>query len=483
MSSNTPPPITPNTNTDADFSHDDNHPPTANVVTQASQLADEFDLVSTPAAQTTRHNLNDEFMDYQDHECILEHANTDTTPIMEPSTVPYYPTPTNASPDTSKKRIHSMMESTTMQNIDRAAAARSMVTLANSAGKKRYTPKTSLLTFLRDDTIGHHASALEAKGKPTLNTTGTLRLAKRTWFNDTTIKTKDDKFKRFREKMDILSKRGLLSPPLTNFHNRLLLEDVMGIEKEQELVLLIHQSHRYVAGNSETWWSRRIQTIGNDHVPDRVNYIVFQSNLYWALRIVVVSNPERDSLHNKIHTQNDIVRGCTQAGGWGLRVQVGTGEQQNILFHDLLIAPMQLQLWAKGKHTSYSSLNAKLRRLSGLNLSATTKRLMDESYGDSILCHDLCHRYTMMMAKLAENVKANVVKTAIISSQKIKEHYSLPSNHPPFVLFQEEVNKKCEEAILSTYGIFNVITAPILTYTQVCITKTILIFLIYYLLL
>ena len=84
-----------------------------------------------------------------------------------------------------------------------------------------------------------------------------------------------------------------------------------------------------------------------------------------------------------------------------------------------------------------------------------------------------------MMAKLAENVKANVVKTAIISSQKIKEHYSLPSNHPPFVLFQDEVNKKCEEAILSTYGTFNVITAPILTYTQVCITETIFILLIY----
>ena len=212
-----------------------------------------------------------------------------------------------------------------MQNIERAAAARSMVTLANSAGKKRYTPKTSLLTFLRNDTIGHHASALEAKGKPTLNTTGTLRLAKRTWFNDTTtIKTKDNKFKMFRDKMDILSRRGLLSPPLTTFHNRLLLEDVMGIEKEQELVLLIHQSHRYVAGNSATWWSRRIQTIGNDHVPDRVNYIVFQSNLYWALRIVVVSNPERENLHNKIHTQNEIAQGCTQAGGWGLRVRVGT---------------------------------------------------------------------------------------------------------------------------------------------------------------
>ena len=74
-----------------------------------------------------------------------------------------------------------------------------------------------------------------------------------------------------------------------------------------------------------------------------------------------------------------------------------------------------------------------------------------------------------MMAKLAENVKAAVVKTTIISSQKIKDHYSLPSNHPPFILFQDEVNKICEEAILSTYGTFNTITDLILTYTpQVC---------------
>ena len=74
MSSNTPPPITPNTNTDADFAPDDNHPPTANVVTQASELTQEFDLVSTPAAQRNRNNLREEFLDFQEEEYyILEH--------------------------------------------------------------------------------------------------------------------------------------------------------------------------------------------------------------------------------------------------------------------------------------------------------------------------------------------------------------------------------------------------------------------------
>ena len=59
MSSNTPPPITPNTNTNDNVTPDHNHPPTVNVVTQASQLTQEFDPVSTPAQQRNRKDLRD----------------------------------------------------------------------------------------------------------------------------------------------------------------------------------------------------------------------------------------------------------------------------------------------------------------------------------------------------------------------------------------------------------------------------------------
>ena len=62
MSSNIPPPITPNANTNADVTPDHNHPPTVNVVTQASQLTQEFDPVSTPAQQRNRKDLRDEFI-------------------------------------------------------------------------------------------------------------------------------------------------------------------------------------------------------------------------------------------------------------------------------------------------------------------------------------------------------------------------------------------------------------------------------------
>ena len=150
-----------------------------------------------------------------------------------------------------------------------------------------------------------------------MNPYSTLQLAKCSWFNSSELKTKDDKLDEFRTKMDVLCEHGLLPSALTSrFHNRLLLEDLMGVKPP--LVLLIHQFHAYVSGPKDTWWSRRIKTIGDECPPERLNYIIFQSNLYWALKVTVISNPKNNSLNNKVYTNHDIVQGCTQQGAWGL---------------------------------------------------------------------------------------------------------------------------------------------------------------------
>ena len=65
MTSNTPPPITPNINTNPDSSQDDSNRPQVNVVTQPSQLTQEFELISTPAQQRNRNNLEDDHEDFQ----------------------------------------------------------------------------------------------------------------------------------------------------------------------------------------------------------------------------------------------------------------------------------------------------------------------------------------------------------------------------------------------------------------------------------
>ena len=118
---------------------DANWPPLVNVVTQATspQLTQEFDLISMPAQGIHNNNFREEeHQDFQ-KEYILEHANSETTLLMESSTVPHYPTPTNrSSEDTSNKRICNMVESSTIMNTrDIAEAANTMVALSNSASK------------------------------------------------------------------------------------------------------------------------------------------------------------------------------------------------------------------------------------------------------------------------------------------------------------------------------------------------------------
>ena len=76
--------------------------------------------------------------------------------------------------------------------------------------------------------------------------------------------------------MDVLFDCGQLPRAVSRFHNHLLLEDLMGIEKDQELVLLIHQSHSYVSGSKqETWWSRQIKMIGDyQHAAHQRDYMI-----------------------------------------------------------------------------------------------------------------------------------------------------------------------------------------------------------------
>jgi hypothetical protein len=98
MSSNPPPPITPNTNTNTNSTPNASNNSRVNVVTQPSQLTQEFDLVSTP--QQGQRNLNDDEHDDFQLEHLLEHGHqTNHTPIMDLSTIPRYPTPKNLSPD------------------------------------------------------------------------------------------------------------------------------------------------------------------------------------------------------------------------------------------------------------------------------------------------------------------------------------------------------------------------------------------------
>ena len=99
--------------------------------------------------------------------------------------------------------------------------------------------------------------------------------------------------------MKSLFDNGEIGMAIGHTHHRMLLEDIMGLSVGVKIIYLIHQSHTFVSGAKETWWSRRIHSIASEHVKSRCHYVEFQNNLYWAIKATVCNNPQKDDLHRK----------------------------------------------------------------------------------------------------------------------------------------------------------------------------------------
>ena len=272
--------------------------------------------------------------------------------MLEPSTVPHFPTPANHSPVISKASSRRMMDDTSNStNREIAAAARSMVSIANSSRKKVYNPKTALLTFLRQAAINKEMAFLESHGCSTLfDPSSNLKMAKRSWYNKRNISVKNKIFKDFKKEMDALYLSGGIGNALSQHHHWLLIKDIMGVSIGTELILLIHNDHHFLHNQRETWWSRRIKSIGTSDVKGRCHYVKYQNNLYWAIKEVTVrSNPRSDDLHRSIYTEEEILDGCTKQGGWGIGIQLENNEHKDLTFHDFIQDPNQLHLWRIGE--------------------------------------------------------------------------------------------------------------------------------------
>ena len=172
MSSDPPPPITPNGPTDILNTPINQQRSTVPLVTQPTQLTQEFNsAIDTPARDEIRNQQHTFTQDW-----LIEHAESNPSPVLEPSRVPLFPTPTIHSPVISRASCRRMMDENSNSNREIAAAARSMVSFSNSSRKKVYNPKDSLLSFLRDKRIENEMAILESKGSNTFDPAPTVGL-------------------------------------------------------------------------------------------------------------------------------------------------------------------------------------------------------------------------------------------------------------------------------------------------------------------
>ena len=91
MSSDPPPPITPNVDSNPLVTPANRNPSHIPVVTQPTQLTQEFNsAIDTPARDEIRNQQNTFTQDW-----LIEHAESNPLPVLEPSRVPLFPTPTS----------------------------------------------------------------------------------------------------------------------------------------------------------------------------------------------------------------------------------------------------------------------------------------------------------------------------------------------------------------------------------------------------
>ena len=170
MSSDPPPPITPNVDSNPLLTPANRNPSNIPVVTQPTQLTQAFDApIDTPARDEIRNQQHTFTQDW-----LVEHAESNPSPLLEPSRIAPFPTPTIYSPVISRASSRRIMDETSNSNREIAAAACSMVSFSNRSRKKVYNPKDSLLSFLHDKHIETEMGILASKGSNTFDLTSTL---------------------------------------------------------------------------------------------------------------------------------------------------------------------------------------------------------------------------------------------------------------------------------------------------------------------
>ena len=183
MSSNQPPTTDPIDDTNTLFTPEPRRRTDFNVITQqdSENASQRLDFSST-LSQDDR----DRFQTHQHYyteDWLTSHGETESSPLVEPSTFAHVPaTPTVDSPTITRTQIRDVMDANTSEMKEITAVARSMVFMSNSSSQKRFTPKTSILAFLRRDVLEAETKLLEDKGISIFDTAATLSQAKRAFY-------------------------------------------------------------------------------------------------------------------------------------------------------------------------------------------------------------------------------------------------------------------------------------------------------------
>ena len=256
---------------------------------------------------------------------LIDVALSSQSPMATESKYKVSADPNQASPDVNNIRVLAD-EDDTRTSIKRKHA-RNMGSTKLKKNKATVNPAKSMLLFLREPFISKYVSTYEtsekARGPSTNNTTKSVI---NSWKRNYPFS-----WGPFNSLKDQLND----APNSIAFdHNRLLLEDIMLLEKGQIIRFLISSDHRMFKKKTV---NKQFQTNLFDCLslyPFKPQ--TFKNKIYFACDLMVASNANRDDFAQGILTVNDLKRMCTSEYGAGIMFQMNNNFRHLFKFSEIL---------------------------------------------------------------------------------------------------------------------------------------------------
>ena len=138
---------------------------------------------------------------------------------------------------------------------------------------------------------------------------------------------------------------------LSILHNRLLLEDIMLLKKNDSIIMLLSMNHLFLKDDRHApKWKKRLLASWESQ-PFQPHQL--QNTVYYCVELNVSSNPNREAYHTGTLEESEIKLKCTERGGDGLVCRFPNDESQLFKFYWFLNKPVDIQLWKVGGTARY----------------------------------------------------------------------------------------------------------------------------------
>ena len=264
---------------------------------------------------------------HMDHilECLIDTAFADQSPMLVDTKYRVSAFPTQASPDTNTIRAATQLDKKSSLKREQV---RNMLVVQNKRNKVTVRPATSMLLFLRKSYIAqydvHKYTNLTKARDPSINNNSKIAANAWRWehkFNWGIFKS-----------LQLKLSGGQIA--ISVYHNRLLLEEIMLLNKGENVLLLISSNHElFKKKNGNVGFMRNIlESVKIDAMRPQP----FRKLIYFACNLEVSANPTRQNLQDRNFTVEEVKRLCIVTGSGGVNFMMTNNYCHLFKFADII---------------------------------------------------------------------------------------------------------------------------------------------------